>query len=227
MGKPGGDAREKRREKMKIAYRNQPLNLPRRRKDPAPRALAVISVVLAMMFAVRLIYDPHNSGLEELAVMAGAVPVEIPEETPSVPEADPVAACMASGGAVLPHDGAESSGYAVRADPFGSGEEEFHLGVDFAGEGAVRAWSDGTVRFTGEDESYGNYVVIDHRDGVSTLYAHLSRIDCGAGETVAAGEVIGIAGETGRATGVHLHFEIRVDGEPVDPEGYLEMIRFG
>ena len=90
-------------------------------------------------------------------------------------------------------------------------------------DAAIVASRGGTVVFAGGDPccSYGYYVIIEHENGVQTLYAHLSRIRVSEGERVSQGELIGIGGKTGNATGNHLHFELRVDGNVVDPLKYL------
>jgi murein DD-endopeptidase MepM/ murein hydrolase activator NlpD len=96
-----------------------------------------------------------------------------------------------------------------------------HRGVDYAAPIGTRvlASSDGTVGFVGQQSGYGNVVVIEHRDSVSTLYAHLSAFASGLskGQHVEQGETIGYVGMTGLATGPHLHYEFRVNGEHQDP----------
>ena len=79
----------------------------------------------------------------------------------------------------------------------------------------------GVVSETGESDSYGKYVVIDHGNGYTSSYAHLSRIIAEEGSAVKTGERIALSGSTGRVTGAHLHFELRKDGIPVDPEKYM------
>jgi len=98
-----------------------------------------------------------------------------------------------------------------------------HTGIDLRaawGE-PVAAAAAGRVIFAGPYGGYGNAVIIDHGGGMSTLYAHLSSIAVGYGETVTAGQTIGRVGSTGLSTGPHLHFEVRIDGQPVDPMPYL------
>ena len=117
----------------------------------------------------------------------------------------------------------------VMTSPFGSREDPFlermafHPGVDLrAARGtAVHATGAGRVTHAGPDAGYGNMVEIDHGDGVSSRYGHLSRVLVNVGEQVATGEVIGETGSTGRSTGPHLHYEVRLDGHPVDPERFL------
>lgn len=91
----------------------------------------------------------------------------------------------------------------------------------------MRAVRDGKVSFAGGDPCcvYGYYVVIEHDDGWSSLYGHLSEIDVAVGDEVRQGDVLGLAGDTGKATGVHLHFELHKDGYPVNPLDYLEPLR--
>jgi murein DD-endopeptidase MepM/ murein hydrolase activator NlpD len=95
--------------------------------------------------------------------------------------------------------------------------------VDFgAGYGEpIRAAADGTVVEAGWLGGYGNATVIDHGKGMATLYGHQSKILVSQGQSVKRGQVIGLVGATGFATGPHLHFEVRIDGTPVDPLPYL------
>jgi murein DD-endopeptidase MepM/ murein hydrolase activator NlpD len=107
--------------------------------------------------------------------------------------------------------------------PFGWRWGRMHEGIDLgAAEGTpIAAAAAGTVVYAGWLEGYGNLTVIDHGGGLATAYGHQSRIVVSAGEQVSQGEIIGYVGSTGHSTGPHLHFEVRVDGQPVDPLGYL------
>ena len=98
-----------------------------------------------------------------------------------------------------------------------------HTGLDFRAEyGApVRASGAGQVIAAEYAGGYGNMVEIDHGNGVSTRYGHLASIAVSPGEAIAAGVIVGRAGSTGRSTGPHLHYETRIDGEPVDPQRFL------
>jgi len=117
-----------------------------------------------------------------------------------------------------------SSDYGERSDPF-TGEERNHSGMDIDGYGhegdSIVAADGGTVVTSGYNDGYGNYVVIDHGNGMSTLYAHMSGTTVAAGTTVSQGDTIGMLGSTGRATGTHCHVEVFVDGSRVDPSDYL------
>ena len=107
--------------------------------------------------------------------------------------------------------------------PFGYRWGRLHAGIDIAvPEGTpIRAADGGTVAIAGWTGGYGNYTCINHGGGVSTCYGHQSRIAVSVGQSVSQGQVIGYSGNTGNSTGPHLHFEVRIGGNPVDPMGYL------
>ncbi|MEY4159908.1 MAG: hypothetical protein RLZZ136_529 [Pseudomonadota bacterium] len=116
-----------------------------------------------------------------------------------------------------------SSGFGYRTDPF-TRSGSFHPGLDFKGPiGApIYAAAQGRVSFVGRRSGYGNCVEVDHGNGLITRYAHMSGFRTHAGKAVAAGEVIGAIGSTGRSTGPHLHFEVRINDQPVNPRPFLE-----
>ena len=107
--------------------------------------------------------------------------------------------------------------------PFGWRWGRMHQGIDIGvPEGTpIHAAAAGTVIYCGWEEGYGNFVVIDHGGNLATAYGHQSAIAVACGQQVAQGQVIGYAGCTGHCTGPHVHFEVRIDGNPVDPMGYL------
>jgi murein DD-endopeptidase MepM/ murein hydrolase activator NlpD len=107
--------------------------------------------------------------------------------------------------------------------PFGERWGRMHEGIDIGvGYGTpIQAAAGGTVVYAGWESGYGNFVVIDHGNGLATAYGHQSRIAVSNGESVSQGQVIGYVGCTGHCFGPHLHFEVRVNGSPVDPLGYL------
>jgi murein DD-endopeptidase MepM/ murein hydrolase activator NlpD len=115
-----------------------------------------------------------------------------------------------------------SSGFGMRIDPFLK-SPAMHTGLDMRGEPGdpVRATANGTVTFAGWQGGYGKMVEIDHGNGVSTRYGHLSSIDTEVGKAIKTGQVIGKVGTTGRSTGPHLHYETRIDSEAVDPQRFL------
>jgi len=119
---------------------------------------------------------------------------------------------------IWPARGAFTSGFGLRRHPI-FGIRRMHTGVDIgAPRGApVQAAADGRVIYTGWFGGYGKIVIIDHGGGISTLYAHLSQILTEEGRSVRQGEIIGRVGSTGYSTGPHVHFEVRVNGRPIDP----------
>jgi len=126
------------------------------------------------------------------------------------------------GGFVMPVQGSFSSGFGPRVDPL-TGVQGFHPGQDIAaptGTPIVAATS-GEVAYAGWEQGYGNFTCIDRGDGLATCYGHQSAILVSVGQSVQAGQLIGRVGTTGWSTGPHLHFEVRLDGTPVDPVPYL------
>jgi len=115
-----------------------------------------------------------------------------------------------------------TSGFGVRSDPF-LGRPAMHTGLDFraATGDPVRATASGKVVSSGSAGGYGRMVEIDHGNGLSTRYGHLSEINVKVGDQIKIGQVIGEVGSTGRSTGPHLHYETRIDGEAVDPQKFL------
>ena len=115
-----------------------------------------------------------------------------------------------------------TSEFGNRRDPF-TGERKGHTGMDLAVPTGtpIRAALPGTVTVSQYNSSYGYYVMIDHGNGLSTLYGHNSQLLAQVGQTVEAGDIIALSGSTGRSTGPHLHFEVRVNGERTDPRYYL------
>ena len=127
-----------------------------------------------------------------------------------------------SGELARPYSGPQTSGYGWREHPI-YGDRRFHAGVDYGGPTGAKFWSAGAgvVVSAGWRSGYGNAVVIDHGDGLATLYGHASSLFVTAGQTVKRGQPIGAIGSTGYSTGPHLHFEVRRDGEPQDPNRYV------
>ncbi len=123
---------------------------------------------------------------------------------------------------IWPVRGRVTAGFGQRMDPL-SGEGAFHAGLDISAPygSAVDAAADGIVFHAGLDSGYGNAVLIDHGYGIHTKYGHLSRISVVVGQEVKRGQLIGAVGATGRTTGPHLHYEVRVNETPVNPSRYL------
>ncbi len=129
---------------------------------------------------------------------------------------------LSSTPSMWPVKGWITSGFGKRASPL-TGEPGRHMGVDIANETntPVRVTADGIVTYAGWQVGYGRMVVVEHGYGYSTRYGHCSRIDVKVGDEVKRGQVLGYMGSTGRSTGSHVHYEVRLHGMPVDPEKYL------
>lgn len=117
----------------------------------------------------------------------------------------------------------QSSSYGYRRDPF-NGKAAFHAGIDFPGRHGqpILAAAAGKVSFAGQRSGYGNVVEIEHGNGLTTRYAHLSGFAARVGQKVQPGQKIALMGSTGRSTGDHLHFEVRMNGEAINPRRFLE-----
>lgn len=124
---------------------------------------------------------------------------------------------------IWPVSGRLESGLGGRRNPFGGRGYEYHEGqdIDAAYGTSVMVTAGGKVTIAGWQRGYGNVVYIDHGSGLSTRYGHLSKIDVSVGQAVTRGQTIGLVGSTGRSTGPHLHYEVRINNQPVDPRQYL------
>ena len=131
-------------------------------------------------------------------------------------------ALLASAPSIWPVRGWVTSDYSARLDPY-TGERVMHEGIDVATSMGtpVRAPADGTVVFAGQEGGYGHVLVLDHGYGLKTRYGHLQRIDVKVGEKVKRGQFVAAVGNTGRSTGPHLHYEIRVNGVPDNPRKFI------
>lgn len=124
---------------------------------------------------------------------------------------------------IWPVEGEATDSFGVRRNPFGGGPREFHSGQDISAPRGtpVVAAADGVVEQAGWQNGYGNLVTIDHGNGITTRYGHLSKIQIKAGQQLQKGETLGLVGSTGRSTGPHLHYEVRINDVPVSPRRYL------
>ena len=144
-------------------------------------------------------------------------------KAPSAAEAEEQAADpLGVGETVAPVVAPVSSGFGLREHPIVGGEK-FHNGLDLAAKYGtdITAFSSGVVDYIGESPAYGQYLQIQHANGVTSFYAHCSRLCVQPGQQVEAGEKVAEVGDTGNVTGAHLHFELKVNGELVDPADYI------
>ncbi|HEY6308156.1 MAG TPA: M23 family metallopeptidase [Candidatus Angelobacter sp.] len=129
---------------------------------------------------------------------------------------------LASAPTLWPVQGRITGSFGERTDPF-SGEGAFHRGVDISSDIGTRilAPADGIVQFADVMNGYGRTVMVDHGNGISTLYGHLSGFAVSQGQQVHRGDTLGYVGQSGRSTGPHLHYEVRIFNTPVNPHKYL------
>jgi murein DD-endopeptidase MepM/ murein hydrolase activator NlpD len=127
----------------------------------------------------------------------------------------------------LPVQGYVTDGFGLRNNPFGGAGREAHEGLDIAVDFGtpVSATADGLVIWASPHAGYGNIVVLYHSNGITTRYGHLSRITVEVGRRVKRGDQIGLAGSTGRSTGPHVHYEVRENDQPVNPDRYIGQIK--
>jgi murein DD-endopeptidase MepM/ murein hydrolase activator NlpD len=158
-------------------------------------------------------------------MMGGGIVRDPVSKSSELPIAPPIRARLAamvvpdSGISAPKHWPLDESGYITRGQVKAGGKDEAHPGIDIAVAtgNLVRASGGATVAQAGEDPEYGLYVLLDHPDGYQSMYGHLSRSLVAPGARVVPGQVIGLTGNTGRSTAPHLHFEIRLRGQSLDP----------
>ncbi len=124
------------------------------------------------------------------------------------------------------HLGKINNEFGVRRNPFGEQSYEFHAGLDIDGElgDVVAVPANGIVTEAGWKGGYGNMIEVDHGNGLKTRYGHLSRIGVEVGAAVGRGQIIGLIGSTGRSTGPHLHYELRLYDKPINPRKLLPSV---
>jgi murein DD-endopeptidase MepM/ murein hydrolase activator NlpD len=170
--------------------------------------------------------DPASASLQQfyalrMTAMTGAASVGIGMgETRDASTRDWLR--LAAAPTLWPVQGRITGSFGERIDPF-SGEGAFHRGVDISSDIGARiiAPADGIVRFANLMNGYGRAVMIDHGNGITTLYGHLSGFAVSPGQMVHRGDTLGYVGQSGRATGPHLHYEVRIFDTPVNPQKYL------
>jgi murein DD-endopeptidase MepM/ murein hydrolase activator NlpD len=163
---------------------------------------------------------PENKDIRDLENATSALEVGV-REIKEVVAANQIK--LSAIPSIWPVRGYITSGIGDRSNPFGGGGTETHPGLDIAATHgtSIEAGGDGIVIKAGVQGGYGNLVVIDHGYGITTRYGHLSRIDVKVGDHVHRGMPLGAVGSTGRSTGPHLHYEVRLYDRVVDPMNYL------
>src|SRR6059058_3078598 len=186
-------------------------------------ALALVKVAASLDGGMSVVSEDAGRALEQLAWLDGqaaaasdsfaVLTVLVKDRGEEVSRGVPT---------LWPVRGLVTSPFGVRTSPYGEGRE-MHPGIDISAQYGlpVTAAGNGEVIFAGRDPGYGGLVIVDHGGRLDTLYGHLSALYVREGQQVHRGQAIGAVGATGRATGAHLHYEVRVNGAPVDPRRYL------
>ena len=173
-----------------------------------------------------LITDSHNNLLREMHQQVKELEMNSVNQQSTLQvlfktleDRENLLACTPS---IRPTTGWISSRFGYRRSPF-SGKREFHKGMDIAANRGTEicAPADGTITFSGRKGLFGNMIIIHHGHGLMTRYAHIEKFIKKRGETVSRGETIATVGNTGRSTGPHLHYEVLLNGVPVNPEKYM------
>jgi murein DD-endopeptidase MepM/ murein hydrolase activator NlpD len=175
-------------------------------------------------------YSPRtgNKSVEGPALTNDIIIISRAEETSPARKLNVSRASTASSNipSIWPVTGTLRSGVGMRNNPFGGSSVEYHKGQDIAAPTGtpVNVTADGVVVVAGWVKGYGNGIYVDHGNGITTRYGHLSRIDVVVGQPLKRGDHLGLVGSTGRSTGPHLHYEVRIDGQPTSPIPYLPLV---
>jgi murein DD-endopeptidase MepM/ murein hydrolase activator NlpD len=163
--------------------------------------------------------DGFTEELEELDGVDGTVTGHILNQSEFKPT---VSVSAVSNTFLMPVSGKITSRYGYRNHPI-TGKYSMHGGIDISADKGteIKSAYDGKITSTGYSKSYGYYVIISHNKNVETLYAHCSKIVASEGDYIKKGETVALVGSTGKSTGPHLHFEIRIGGKRIDPEWIL------
>lgn len=167
-------------------------------------------------------------GAEDLMINSGG-PVDLDEFDTDNPELEKALKSIQANTqasflpTIWPHASKINNEFGFRRNPFGGRTYEFHAGMDIDGERGdiVVAPGNGKVVEAGWKGGYGNFIELEHGNGLTTRYGHLSKVEVAAGDTISRGQTIGLVGSTGRSTGPHLHYELRVNDRPINPRFFL------
>lgn len=197
-----------------------------RQRETASRRVTVPNVRQTAIITPK---QPNNMNATRPTLVNDIVIISEAREIPTASRVSPItrgAGSSESMPSIWPVAGAIRGGFGIRHNPFGGRGSEFHKGQDISAPygSQVIATADGVVVLSGWLRGYGQVVYVDHGNGISTRYGHLSRIDVTLGQTIKRGDHLGLVGSTGRSTGPHLHYEVRIDGQATNPIPYLPTI---
>jgi len=170
--------------------------------------------------------EKHNTLIREMHEQVGqidhAVKIQVLDFTNLLKELEQKRNLLASTPSIRPVHGWITSKFGYRKSPF-TGQREFHAGLDIANKSGTEliATANGRISYAARKAYIGNMIIIDHGFGRVTKYGHLKKILVKRGQKVKRGDVIGLIGNTGRSTGPHVHYEVRINGTPVNPLKYI------
>ena len=170
--------------------------------------------------------ENHNTLIREMHEQVGqidhAVKIQLLDFTTLIKELEQKRNLLASTPSIRPVNGWITSKFGYRKSPF-TGQKEFHAGLDIANKSGTKliATANGRISYAARKMYIGNLIIIDHGFGRVTKYGHLKKIFVKRGQKVKRGDVIGLIGNTGRSTGPHVHYEVRINGTPVNPLKYI------
>ena len=164
----------------------------------------------------------HQKMIEGLATLRDATDAQGDSLAALIAHLEDQTARLGATPSISPTKGWATSGFDYRSSPF-TGKREFHRGLDIAGRigTPIVAPADGEVRFAGKQRALGYTVILRHGYGIETSYGHLSEIRVKRGQKVMRGERLALMGNTGRSTGPHLHYQVELNGKPVNPRNYI------
>lgn len=186
---------------------------------------SIVSLISILIIFAIIIFSNYHQTISAGSLTASQLEPVRRSEVGQVQDFEKMARstdALATKPSIWPVSGEVTSGFGWRNSPWGGGSE-LHAGIDIANNlgTPIVATADGTVVRSEWSGGYGNVVQIDHGNGIETIYGHNSRIIVNAGHSVKKGQVIAYLGSTGRSTGPHVHYEVRVNGAAVDPVSFL------
>lgn len=188
--------------------------------ETTSRKLAEVSGIAPVSPATMGVGGPSGNEMNDLEQTTSSLELQLRQLKDVFDKSQVKLASTPSG---WPVRGYITDGFGARSNPFGGGGSENHPGLDISAPfgTSINATADGIVIFAGVHGGYGNVVVVDHGYGVTTRYAHMSRIDAQVGDHVTRNKPIGAVGSTGRSTAPHCHYEVRLQDRPVNPMSYV------
>lgn len=209
-----------------VSAKNSVVAIQNKEEEKRKELLALQNEKLNSIASLENNSDSINNQIEELESHNSELEAELDRIINSVAGGtgnnDKLETLPNESGFLRPVPGVITSYYGYRVNPV-TGEYKLHKGIDYAGKygDPIKASKSGVVEYSGWISGYGNTIILGHGNGVQTLYPHAQTLNVSYGDTVSQGDIIATVGSTGNSTGPHLHFEIRINGEAVDPLNYI------